>query len=206
MLTDSFSKDIDKIASSLQPFAEGLGFSVTTSEIRQIGLSIFPKSIKELFVAHLIEDVSRAYSGEVQLLTADLLVGKVSRLILFNSFQLERELKQCAACCVPRYDDLRPHTALLALDSNRHLNNRYQAVFGVGLTIEVLARLVKYNASLRFEFDELSWVILYNSYNTAAQFIENRIADILESEELKKQIEHDLEAAFSAQFSGGHNG
>ena len=104
------------------------------------------------------------------------------------------------------YDDLSPHTALLALDSSRHLNNRYQAVFGVVLTIEVLARLVKYNASLRFEFDELSWVILYNSYNTAAQFIENRIADILESEELKKQIEHDLEAAFSAQFSGGHNG
>ena len=205
MLTDSFSKDIDNIASILQPFAEGLGFSVSTSEIRQIGLSIFPQSVKEVLVAYLIEDVCRAYSGEVQLLTADLLVGRVSRLILFNSFQLERELKQCAACCVPRYDDLRPHTALLALDSSRNLNNRYQAVFGVVLTIEVLARLVKCNASLRFVFDDLSRIILYNNYNTAAQFIENWIAYFLKSKDLKKKIEHDCKVVWDSNFSGEHN-
>ena len=205
MSTDSFSKDIDKIASSLQPFAEGLGFSVTTSEIRQIGLSIFPQSVKEVLVAYLIEDVCRAYSGDAQLLTADLLVGKVCRLILFNSFQLERELKQCAACCVPRYDDLRPHTALLALDSSRNLNNRYQAVFGVVLTIEVLARLVQCNASLRSVFDDLSRIILYNNYNTAAQFIENWIAYFLKSKDLKKKIEHDCKVVWDTNFTGEHN-
>lgn len=206
MSTDSFSKVIDNISSSLQPFAEGLGFSVSTSEIRQIGLSIFPQSVKEVLVAYLIEDVCRAYSGDAQLLTADLLVGKVCRLIPFNSFQLERELKQCAVCCVPMYDDRLPHTALLALNNSRNLNNRHQAVFEVVLTIEVLARLVKYNARLRFVFDELSRGILYNNYNTATQFIENYIEKFLGIEELKKKVEHDCKVVWDTQFTGGHNG
>jgi hypothetical protein len=205
-VSTEIARTVNATVPSIRLLAGCLGIMLSEKDIKEIGSGMFPRSLQELFIAHLTEDICRAYSGDVQPLTTDFLIGKVSRLVPFNSFQLERELKQCAACCVPMYDDLRPHTALLALDSSRHLNNRYQAVFGVVLTIEVLARLVKYNASLRFEFDELSWGILYNSYNTAAQFIENRIADILESEELKKQIEHDLEAAFSAQFSGGHNG
>lgn len=203
MSTDSFSKIMDHISLSLQPLTEGLGFSVSASEIRQIGLGMFPQSIKQLLVAHLIADVSRAYSGDVQPLTPDNLISKVSRLVLFNSFRLERELKQCAACCVPRYDDLRPHTALLALANSRNLNNHYQAVFEVVLTIEVLARLARHKACLRFVFDELSRGILYNNYNTVTQLIENRIANMFESENLKKKIAHDCKVVWDTQFTGG---
>ena len=205
MFTDSFSKIMDHISSSLQILTEGLGVSVSASEIRQIGLSMFPQSIKELLVAHLIADVSRAYSGDVQPLTPDNLISKVSRLVLFNPFRLERELKQCAACCVPRYDDLRPHTALLALANSRNLNNHYQAVFEVVLTIEVLARLVKYNSRFRFVFDELSWDLLNNDYNTAANSIEHRITNFLESKGLKKKIAHDCKVVWDTQFTGGDN-
>ena len=204
MSTDSFFKIIDNISSSLQVLAVGLGLSVSASEIRQIGLSSFPKSMQEYFIVQLIADMCRAYSGDAQPLTADLLVGKVRRLIPANSFRLERELKQCAACCVPRYDDLRPHTALLALDSSRFLNNQYQSVFGVVLTIEVLARIAKYDTRLRTVFDELCGIILYCNCNTAVQVIEKRLTDILEIEEAKKQIEHDCEVALSAQILGEH--
>ena len=151
-----------------------------------------------MIVTRLTTEVCRAYSGESMPLTADLLVGKVNRLIPCNSFQLERELKQCASCCVPLYDDIKPHTALLALNNSRNLNNCYQTAFLVVFAIEVLARLVKYNAVLRFKFEELSKIILNCNYNAAAEFIEDCIIDIHESEKMLKQIEHDLDAAFSA--------
>lgn len=205
-MSTEIARTVNATVPSIRLLAGCLGIMLSEKDIEEIGSGMFPKSPQELFIAHLTEDICRAYSGDVQPLTTDFLIGKVSRLVPFNSFQLERELKQCAACCVPMYDDLRPHTALLALDSSRHLNNRYQAVFGVVLTIEVLARLVKYNASLRFEFEESACIIINNSYLAAAHWIENRIANIQESRKLLKQIEHDLEAVFSAQFSGGHNG
>ena len=151
-----------------------------------------------MLVAYLTTEVCRAYQGESMPLTADLLVGKVNRLVPCNSFQLERELKQCASCCVPLYDDLFTHTALLALNNSRNLNNYYQTAFLVVFAIEVLARLVKYNAVLRFKFEELSKIILNCNYNTAAELIEECIIDIHESEKMLKQIEHDLDAAFSA--------
>ena len=205
-MSTEIARTVNATVPSIRLLAGCLGIMLSEKDIEEIGSGMFPKSPQELFIAHLTEDICRAYSGDVQPLTTDFLIGKVSRLVPFNSFQLERELKQCAACCVPMYDDLRPHTALLALDSSRHLNNRYQAVFGVVLTIEVLARLVKYNASLRFELEESACIIINNSYLAAAHWIENRIANIQESRKLLKQIEHDLEAVFSAQFSGGHNG
>ena len=205
-MSTEIAETINATVPSIRLLAGCLGIMLSEKDIEEIGSGMFPKSPQELFIAHLTEDVCRAYSGDVQPLTADSLIGKVSQFVPFNSFQLERELKQCAACCVPMYDDLRPHTALFALDSSRHLNNRYQAVFGVVLTIEVLARLVKYNASLRFELEESACIIINNSYLAAAHWIENRIANIQESRKLLKQIEHDLEAVFSAQFSGGHNG
>lgn len=73
------------------------------------------------------------------------------------------------------------------------------------LTIEVLARLVKHDARLRFEFDELSGVILYTNYNTAAQFIEKRITDILESEKIKKQQLQEIDASFRTEMMGENN-
>ena len=151
-----------------------------------------------MLVTYLTKEVCRAYQGESMPLTADLLVGKVNRLVPCNSFQLERELKQCASCCVPLYDDIKPHTALLALNNSRNLNNCYQTAFLVVFAIEVLARLVKYNACLNSKFEYLSKTIFNFNYNDAVELIENCIINIQESEKMLKQIEHDLDAAFSA--------
>lgn len=193
-----FNKVINDTVPSICFFCRCLGVWYSETAVITIGRSIFPKTQQEMLVAYLTTEVCRAYRGESIALTADLLVGKVGQLVPCNSFQLERELKQCASCCVPLYDDIKPHTALLALNHSRNLNNCYQTAFLVVLAIEVLARLVNYNALLRFEFEELSKIIINYNYDAAADNIENYISNIQENEKMIKQLEHDISAALKA--------
>lgn len=124
MSTNPLTKVVNDLTPIIRFFAGCLGIQEEIN-IPKFGLGLFPKSMQEHFIACLTEDICRAYSGEVHLLTTGMLIGKVSRLLPLNSFRLERELEQCAIYCVPWHDDLRPHTALLALNNSRLLNNKY---------------------------------------------------------------------------------
>ena len=151
-----------------------------------------------MIVTRLTTEVCRAYSGESMPLTIENLTSKVRMLISWNSFHLERELQQCASSCFSYIysDDGSTSAALLILECSRSLQNRYQTAFMVILTIEVLARLIKYNADLQAEFENLSYMIFNMNYAGAAEYIENSIIEIQNSKNMMKKIVQNLENAF----------
>ena len=171
------------------------------NKIFLIGSSLFPVSPQEQVIARLTEEVCRAYSGTSQPLTTDNLTSRARLLTYVNSFHVEHELKQGALYCTPRYDDATVLTALSALENSRYLMNRYQIIFMVVLTIEVLARLVNRYPDIRHEFDDLSSIILNSNYLFAAKHIEKTIERL---ESLKK-INLDIENAFKSAITGESN-
>ena len=197
----NIKKHVDSIVPSIGCFGRCLGFCPQESYIEQVGLSLFPKTTEDFILISLIQDMSWAYSGNPQPLTLDAVISKVGALIPWNTFQRDRELKQCAACCVPLLDDLRPHTALLALENSRKINNYYQPAFMVILTIEVLARLVKHCNGVRSELEDFSWKIFNYNYWVAASYIEDRVNDIKSSEQMQQDIVHSIETALQQQIS-----
>lgn len=127
----------------------------------------------------LATEINRAYMGNTDLLTTANLVTRTRQLIPEYYFQLDRELEQCASCCISAYgDDLSPAMALLALEQSRHLNNRFQKTFSVILVIEVLARLVKHYDKLRYELYPLCRSILLNSYENASEDVRFYINEV----------------------------
>lgn len=193
---------IDKIIDAPVPsscfFSRCLGMCYSDTDIMMIGSSIFPKNSQEMMVARLMTEVYRAYSGESMSLTMESLTSKVRMLIPWNSFHLERELQQCAAACFAFIvnDDGSTSAALLILECSRSLQNRYQTAFMVILTIEVFARLIKYNADLQAEFENLSYMIFNMNYAGAAEYIENSIIEIQNSKNMMEKIVQNLENAF----------
>lgn len=162
-------KSLETIRKAVIPvvrlLAGRLGWMVDDQTIARIGLSPFPQSPLEESVVQLCVEVCRAYSGSPQALTRQNLVRSVIELIPRKHFQLERELMQCAEYCVPFYgDDMRPGTALKALENSRTLP-RYQELFEVVLSIEVLARLVRWRGELRAELLPILQIILNNTWN-----------------------------------------
>ena len=156
-----------------------LGIDYTERRITQIAASLFPQSSQELIVMRLTTEMNRAYMGTSEFLTSANLATRVRLLIPEYYFQLDRELQQCAACCIPVYgDDSSPATALFALESSRHLNNRFQNSFSVILAIEVLARLVKFYDKLRYELYYLCRSILFNSCKYAVEDLQFYIDDV----------------------------
>ena len=122
---------------------------------------------------HLAAEMNRAYMGSIETLTTVNLAARVRRIIPEYYFQLDRELQQCADCCIPVYgDDLSLEIALFALEGSRYLNNRFQTPFSVILAIEVLARLVKFYDKLRYKLHPLCCNILFNSYVNAVEDIQ----------------------------------
>ena len=145
---ENLEKRLEAIQKSVIPvvrlLAGRLGWLVDDQTIARIGLSPFPQSPLEESVVQLCVEVCRAYSGSPQTLTRQNLICRVIKLVPWKHFLLERELSQCAEYCVPFYgDDMRPGTALKALENSRTLPC-YQELFGVVLSIEVLARLVRW--------------------------------------------------------------
>lgn len=127
----------------------------------------------------LTAEMNRAYIGKSYSLTTANLVARVRLLIPEYYFQMDRELQQCADCCIPVYgDDLSPATALFALERSRYLNNRFQAHFSVILAIEVLARLVKFYDKLRYELYPLCRSLLFNSYRDAVEDVHFYINEV----------------------------
>ena len=185
---DNIKKYVDSITPSVCFFSRCLGFYQQECDVEQLGISLFPKTTEDFILVSLILDMGRAYSGNPQSLTVDAVIAKVGNLIPWNTFQREYELKQCAACCVPLLDDLRPYTALLALENSRFINNHYQPAFMVILTIEVLARLVKHCGGVRSELEEFSWIIFNYNYLAAASYIEARVGAIKNPEQMEKDI------------------
>ena len=185
---DNIKEYADCIIPSICFFGRCLGFCPQKSYVEQVGFSLFPKTTEDFILVSLIQDMNRAYSGCPQTLTSDAVISKVGALIPWNTFQREYELKQCAACCVPLLDDLRPYTALLALENSRFINNHYQPAFMVILTIEVLARLVKHCDGVRSELEEFSWIIFNYNYWAAASYIEARVGAIKNPEQMEKDI------------------
>lgn len=162
-------KSLETIRKAVIPvvrlLAGRLGWQVDDQTISRIGLSPFPQSPLEESVVQLCIEVCRAYSGAPLALTRQNLVRSVIELIPRKHFQLERELMQCAEYCVPFYgDDMRPGTALKALENSRTLP-RYQELFEVVLSIEVLARLVRWRGELRAELLPILQIILNNTWN-----------------------------------------
>lgn len=195
---NKIDKIIDATVPSICFFSRCLGMCYSDTDIMTIGSSIFPKNPQEMMVVRLMTEVYRAYSRESMSLTMESLTSKVRMLIPWNSFHLEWELQQCAAACFAFIvnDDGSPFAALLILNCSRSLQNRYQSAFMVILTIEVLARLIKYNADLQAEFENLSYIIFNSSYNEAAKYIENSIIEIQNSKNMKAKIIQDIENAF----------
>ena len=156
-------KSLETIRKAVIPvvrlLAGRLGWMVDDQTIARIGLSPFPQSPLEESVVQLCVEVCRAYSGSPQALTRQNLVCRVIKLVPWKHFLLERELSQCAEFCVPIYgDDMRPGTALKALENSRTLPC-YQEPFGVVLSIEVLARLVRWRGDLRAELLPIMQII-----------------------------------------------
>lgn len=162
-------KSLETIRKAVIPvvrlLAGRLGWMVDDQTIARIGLSPFPQSPLEESVVQLCVEVCRAYSGSPQALTRQNLVCRVIKIVPWKHFLLERELSQCAEYCVPFYgDDMRPGTALKALKNSRTLPC-YQELFGVVLSIEVLARLVRWRGELRAELLPILQIILNNTWN-----------------------------------------
>ena len=149
-----------------------LGWLVDDQTIARIGLSPFPQSPLEESVVQLCVEVCRAYSGSPQALTRQNLVCRVIKLVPRKHFLLERELSQCAEYCVPFYgDDMRPGIALKVLENSRTLPC-YQEPFGVVLSIEVLARLVRWREELRDELPPVMQIISNNAWNLSSKIQE----------------------------------
>ena len=145
-----------------------LGWWFDEQEIIRSGLSPFPQSPLEESIVQLCVEACRAYSGLPQALTRQNLVCRAIKIVHWKHFLLERELSQCAEYCVPFYgDDMRPGTALKALENSRTLPTlpRYQELFGVVLSIEVLARLVRWRGGLRDELLPIMQIISNNAWN-----------------------------------------
>ena len=162
-------KNLKDVRESVIPvvrlLAGRLGWLVDDQTIARIGLSPFPQSPLEESVVQLCVEVCRAYSGSPQALTRQNLVCRVIKLIPRKHFLLERELMQCAEYCVPFYgDDMRPGTALKALENSHNLPC-YQEPFLVILSLEVLARLVRGRWKLRDELLPIQQIILNNTWN-----------------------------------------
>ena len=156
-----------------------LGIDYTERRIAQISASVFPQSPQELIVMRLAAEMNRAYIGNTDTLTSANLAARVRQLIPEYYFQLERELLQCADCCIPVYgDDFSLEIALFALEGSRYLNNRFQTPFSVILAIEVLARLVKFYDKLRYELYYLCRSILFNSYRDAVEDVHFYINEV----------------------------
>ena len=156
-------KNLKDVRESVIPvvrlLAGRLGWLVDDQTISRIGLSPFLQSPLEESVVQLCVEVCRAYSGSPQALTRQNLVCRVIKLVPWKHFLLERELSQCAEYCAPFYgDDMRPGTALKALENSRTLP-RYQELFGVVLSLEVLARLVRWQGDLRAELLPIMQII-----------------------------------------------
>lgn len=185
---DNIKEYADCIIPSICFFGRCLGFCPQKSYVEQVGFSLFPKTTEDFILVSLIQNMNRVYSGSSQPLTLDVVISRVGALIPRNTFQRERELKQCAACVLPLQDDLRPYTALQALENSRFINNHYQPAFMVILTIEVLARLVKHCGGVRSELEEFSWIIFNYNYRAAASYIEARVGAIKNPEQMEKDI------------------
>lgn len=160
---ENLEKRLEAIQKSVIPvvrlLAGRLGWLVDDQTIARIGLSPFPQSPLEESVVQLCVEVCRAYSGLPQALTRQNLICRVIKLVPRKHFLLERELSQCAEYCAPFYgDDMRPGTALKALENSRTLP-RYQELFEVVLSIEVLARLVRWQGDLRAELLPIMQII-----------------------------------------------
>ena len=156
-------KNLKDVRESVIPvvrlLAGRLGWLVDDQTISRIGLSPFLQSPLEESVVQLCVEVCRAYSGLPQALTRQNLICRVIKLVPRKHFLLERELSQCAEYCAPFYgDDMRPGTALKALENSRTLP-RYQELFGVVLSLEVLARLVRWQGDLRAELLPIMQII-----------------------------------------------
>lgn len=169
-------KSLETIRKSVIPvvrlLAGRLGWMVDDQTIARIGLSPFPQSPLEESVVQLCVEVCRAYSGSPQALTRQNLVCRVIKLVPRKHFLLERELSQCAEYCVPFYgDDMRPGTALKVLENSRTLPC-YQEPFGVVLSIEVLARLVRWREELRDELPPVMQIISNNAWNLSSKIQE----------------------------------
>lgn len=169
-------KSLETIRKSVIPvvrlLAGRLGWMVDDQTIARIGLSPFPQSPLEESVVQLCVEVCRAYSGSPQALTRQNLVCRVIKLVPRKHFLLERELSQCAEYCVPFYgDDMRPGTALKVLENSRALPC-YQEPFGVVLSIEVLARLVRWRKELRDELPPVMQIISNNAWNLSSKIQE----------------------------------
>ena len=156
-----------------------LGIDYTERSIAQISASVFPQSPQELIVMRLAAEMNRAYIGNTDTLTSANLAARVRQLIPEYYFQLERELLQCADCCIPVYgDDFSLEIALFALENSHYLTNRFQAHFSVILAIEVLARLVKFYDKLRYELYPLCRRLLFNSYRDAVEDVHFYINEV----------------------------
>ena len=187
---ENLEKRLEAIQKSVIPvvrlLAGRLGWLVDDQTIARIGLSPFPQSPLEESVVQLCVEVCRAYSGSPQALTRQNLVCRVIKLVPWKHFLLERELSQCAEYCVPIYgDDMRPGTALKALENSRTLPC-YQEPFGVVLSIEVLARLVRWRGGLRDELLPIMQIISNNTWNPGneiQQYLGRRKAIATQKEE-----------------------
>ena len=169
-------KSLETIRKAVIPvvrlLAGRLGWMVDDQTIARIGLSPFPQSPLEESVVQLCVEVCRAYSGSPQALSRQNLVCRVIKLVPRKHFLLERELSQCAEYCVPFYgDDMRPGTALKVLENSRTLPC-YQEPFGVVLSIEVLARLVRWREELRDELPPVMQIISNNAWNLSSKIQE----------------------------------
>lgn len=169
-------KSLETIRKAVIPvvrlLAGRLGWMVDDQTIARIGLSPFPQSPLEESVVQLCVEVCRAYSGSPQALTRQNLVCRVIKLVPRKHFLLERELSQCAEYCVPFYgDDMRPGIALKVLENSRTLPC-YQEPFGVVLSIEVLARLVRWREELRDELPPVMQIISNNAWNLSSKIQE----------------------------------
>ena len=166
---ENLEKRLETIQKSVIPvvrlLAGRLGWWFDEREIIRIGLSPLPLSLPEEIIGQLCGEVCRAYSGLSQELTRQNLVCRVIKLIPRKHFLLERELMQCAEYCVPFYgDDMRPGTALKALENSHNLPC-YQEPFLVILSLEVLALLVRGRWKLRDELLPIQQIILNNTWN-----------------------------------------
>lgn len=183
-------KSLETIRKAVIPvvrlLAGRLGWMVDDQTIARIGLSPFPQSPLEESVVQLCVEVCRAYSGSPQALTEQNLVCRAIKLVPWKHFLLERELSQCAEYCVPFYgDDMRPETALKALGNSRSLPC-YQEPLGAVLSIEVLARLVRWRGGLRDELLPIMQIISNNTWNPGneiQQYLGHRKAVATQKEE-----------------------
>ena len=163
-------KNLKDVRESVIPvvrlLAGRLGWLVDDQTISRIGLSPFLQSPLEESVVQLCIEVCRAYSGSPQALTRQNLVRKVIKLVPWKHFLLERELSQCAEYCIPFYgDDLQPGTALKALENCCRTLPCYQEPFMAVLSIEVLARLVRWQGELRDDLLTVMQIISNNTWN-----------------------------------------